>query len=171
MCSCDCVACSIWIPIQLWASCYFYVLTCHPIVINYDQSWLIWHVYKFSTQFSSKKKKKKFAYICISFLESIILQDGKISTEEFKQAVQKTCINKKYNEFPQVIDFLFVDVDITDKFNFRVDFFLKIFYQTPPNLSFCVSLDWPLDKILSTQSMRWIWMKWFFRNKKRLMWL
>lgn len=29
-------------------------------------------------------------------------KDGRISTEEFKQAVQKTCVGKKYEEFPQV---------------------------------------------------------------------
>lgn len=29
-------------------------------------------------------------------------QDGRISTEEFKQAVKNTCMGKKYSEFPQV---------------------------------------------------------------------
>jgi hypothetical protein len=31
-----------------------------------------------------------------------LFQDGKITTEEFKQAVQLSCIGKKYDEFPQV---------------------------------------------------------------------
>lgn len=29
-------------------------------------------------------------------------QDGRISNDEFKEAVQKTCVGKKYEEFPQV---------------------------------------------------------------------
>lgn len=44
-------------------------------------------------------------------------KDGKISTEEFKQAVQKTCIGKKYADFPQAMkafiksQFQLIDVD------------------------------------------------------------
>lgn len=30
------------------------------------------------------------------------LQDGRITNDEFKEAVQKTCVGKKYAEFPQV---------------------------------------------------------------------
>lgn len=32
----------------------------------------------------------------------ILIQDGRISNDEFKEAVQKTCVGKKYDEFPQV---------------------------------------------------------------------
>lgn len=32
----------------------------------------------------------------------LYLQDGRITNQEFKEAVQKTCVGKKYGEFPQV---------------------------------------------------------------------
>lgn len=35
----------------------------------------------------------------------LFAQDGRISTAEFKEAVQKTCIGKKYADFPQVIKY------------------------------------------------------------------
>ncbi|XP_031634928.1 sarcoplasmic calcium-binding protein 1 [Contarinia nasturtii] len=44
-------------------------------------------------------------------------KDGKISTDEFKQAVQKTCIGKKYADFPQAMkafieaNFKMMDID------------------------------------------------------------
>lgn len=33
---------------------------------------------------------------------SILFQDGIITNNEFKDAVEKSCVGKKYNEFPQV---------------------------------------------------------------------
>lgn len=37
-----------------------------------------------------------------------IFQDGLVTTEEFKKAVQNSCIGRSYNDFPQAMK-LFID--------------------------------------------------------------
>ncbi|CRK93954.1 CLUMA_CG007481, isoform A [Clunio marinus] len=42
-----------------------------------------------------------FDKVCIRF--KLSLKDGMITTDEFKEAVRKTCVGKKYGEFPQAM--------------------------------------------------------------------
>jgi hypothetical protein len=52
------------------------------------------------------------------FLTQELLQDGKITTDEFKQAVQQCCMGRRYEDFPQAmkmfIDSNFKMVDLND---------------------------------------------------------
>lgn len=47
-----------------------------------------------------------------------MLQDGKITIDEFKEAVQKSCVGRRYEDFPQAmkmfIDSNFKMVDLND---------------------------------------------------------
>ncbi|XP_044758393.1 sarcoplasmic calcium-binding protein 1 isoform X1 [Coccinella septempunctata] len=75
----------------------------------------------------SHSRLQEYQHIMMSLWEEIaeladfnkdLLQDGKISVEEFKQAVQQCCVGRRYEEFPQsmkmFIDTNFKMVDMND---------------------------------------------------------
>ncbi|KAI4456029.1 EF-hand domain pair [Popillia japonica] len=70
---------------------------------------------------------QEYQHIMLSLWEEIaeladfnkdLLQDGKITNEEFKQAVQQCCVGRRYDDFPQAmkmfIDSNFKMVDLND---------------------------------------------------------
>ncbi|XP_044738804.1 sarcoplasmic calcium-binding protein 1 isoform X2 [Chrysoperla carnea] len=71
----------------------------------------------------SNSKLQEYQHVMLGLWEEIaeladFNKDGRISTDEFKEAVQQTCIGRKYEDFPQAmkmfIDYNFKMVDLND---------------------------------------------------------
>lgn len=79
----------------------------------------VWKFYK--NILSDLRIRIRHAWMSFNFLFfQIWIQDGRISNDEFKEAVQKTCVGKKYDEFPQVSVFRVV---------FYVKYYLTMWLQ------------------------------------------